>query len=102
MYLVIAAGPTRVQLEDAENLRDLHVRSVASDEEIREVLHRNDLGVLVDDHVYLFPSALAGLVGSNDPDWRSRFDAMIKYAVASGWSDAEGRVRAHIVRGSVT
>jgi hypothetical protein len=50
----------------------------------------------------LFPSALAGLVGSNDPDWRSRFDAMIKYAVASGWSDAEGRVRAHIVRGSVT
>lgn len=47
-------------------------------------------------HAFLHPDGVQALSPNGDADWRTRFGGMIDYARAQGWTDTEGRVRAHL------
>jgi hypothetical protein len=49
-------------------------------------------------HVFVPTSWLLEQAGerAHDPLWRERFDGMVAYAAGKGWTDADGRVRAHV------
>ena len=49
-------------------------------------------------HVFISPAELQRLAGNRaaDPVWEGRFQEMIQYAAAHGWTDDDGAVRAHI------
>ena len=48
------------------------------------------------DVAWLDVGALRTLSGRSDPEWESRFDAMLRYAAVHGWTSSDGeRVRAH-------
>jgi hypothetical protein len=48
------------------------------------------------DVAWLDVAALRTLSGRSDPEWGSRFEAMLSYATVQGWTSADGeRVRAH-------
>lgn len=67
---------------------------------------RDALGAVVDalaaigtvdaEHAFLRPEGVQALANSTDPDWQARFDKMIDYARSKGWTDDDGRVRAHL------
>jgi hypothetical protein len=53
------------------------------------------------DHVFVAPDAVAELAGdAADPDWTAGFAGMTGYAASKGWTDDDGRVRAHVERTS--
>lgn len=62
-------------------------------------------GMLLDEnqgHVWIDPQRLRQLAGrwAADEQWSTRFEGMIAYAAAKGWTDAHGRIRAHLEAGT--
>jgi sugar phosphate isomerase/epimerase len=49
-------------------------------------------------HVWVAPETIRGLAGdrASDPAWREALEEMLAFAASRGWTDAEGRVRAHV------
>ena len=47
-------------------------------------------------HAWVPRATLLALHPGADADWLQRLDAMAAYAAGKGWTDAEGRIRAHI------
>jgi hypothetical protein len=52
------------------------------------------------DHVFVAPDAVSALAGETaaDPAWAEGFAGMVGYATSKGWTDADGRIRAHVER----
>ena len=52
------------------------------------------------EHAFLAPRAIRALAGTlvEDAPWCKSFDEMMGYAIAKGWTDETGNVRAHIER----
>jgi hypothetical protein len=104
--VVVKLAPTvaEVGLEDAVVFDDLRVvvegESGSSNESLARALER--YGVLdgAGEHAFLEADALPRLAGdlAADPDWRSRYEAMLAFAGSQGWVDDQGRVRAHVER----
>jgi hypothetical protein len=92
------AAPS-VRLEQPDEFRSLKV-VVAGEGDLPGVLA--PYGTLAgEEHTHLRIDGLRELAGERaaDPEWQRRFAAMIDYAGACGWVDADGRtVRAHRVR----
>lgn len=105
--LVTAGGGSQATVQDAGNLKQLHVefRGV-SDAAGSVALTAAGLGSADADHAWLDVSALRAAgedsmraADGGDAGWVAQFDAMVAYAASNGWTDADGsRVRAHIVR----
>ena len=93
--MVIRVGPGGPTVEDAGNLRQLHVELSGVDD--ATAVQDAGLGTLDGDHVWLEIPALRAS-GEDTDTWRASFDDMIAYARTKGWVDGT-RVRAHIVRG---
>jgi hypothetical protein len=55
-----------------------------------------DLGTVDDEHAFLSPDSVRALADGTSDDWRARFDNMIDFARSKGWTDGDGRVRAHL------
>lgn len=50
-----------------------------------------------DDHAWVRPDAVRALSSmAGQPEWDAGFRAMIDYAASHGWTDGNGRIRAHI------
>ncbi len=92
--------PPRVTLVEADVLDSLKV-TVSGDGS------REDLAAAIasvgrlsseGDDAFLDVEELAALGRPLDPEWRSRFDAMVEFARRNDWVDTEGRVQAHLER----
>lgn len=102
MYIEIdpSFGDPLPRLLDAENFRGLKLvigHDALQDNVIPEVALR--IGTWVDDsHVFIQPDDIISLAAGRAaaPEWIRQFDAMIAYAVASGWMNEEGAVRLHV------
>jgi hypothetical protein len=72
--------PPAVELHDADDLTSLKIVATQAD------------------HAYIAPQALRELAGdaASDPEWIDRFQKMLDYARAHGWTRDDGAVRAHI------
>jgi hypothetical protein len=68
--------------------------------ELEEPQELNSLGVVVEitSHAWIARSELIRLAGDNahDAEWLEKLDAMLGFAAKRGWTDAAGRVRAHV------
>lgn len=105
--LVSAGGGSQASVQDAGNLKQLHVefRGV-SDDAGSLALTAAGLGSVDGDHAWLDVIALRAAgdnsvrrEGGDAADWGRQFDAMIAYAASKGWTDPSGaQVRAHLVR----
>jgi len=94
--MVIRVTPTGATVEDADNLRQLHVEaSGVDDATAATAIEEAGLGTLDGDHAWL---DVAALRARGTDEWRASFDDMIAYATTKGWVDGD-RVRAHVVRG---
>ena len=51
--------------------------------------------VTVGSHLWVAPTELERL-GPADAEWKQGLEAMIAFAAEHGWTDDEGRVRAHV------
>lgn len=93
MFIRVAPGAATV--EDAGNLRQLHVELTGTDD--ATPIQDAGLGTLDGDHAWLEIPVLRA-AGEDTDAWRTEFDAMIAYARGKGWVN-DTRVRAHVVRG---
>lgn len=66
-----------------------------------EVFTSFDVVVDVPPHLWLHPNDVAAMSGDlgNDAEWRRKLDAMVAFAASKGWTDDQGRIRAHIAQG---
>jgi hypothetical protein len=101
MFVLVSGdgGGVRATIEDAGNLKQLHVelRGVR-DDAAAEALRVAGLGILEGDHAWLDADALKA-AGDGSSGWTVDFYAMLAYAKTRGWtSDDESRVRAHVIR----
>lgn len=98
MFVRVTESATPV-VEDADNLRQLHVEFAGVDDVTGgAALADAGLGVVEGDHAWLRIEALRAS-GNGDAEWAGRFADMVRYAVRQGWVDeGETRVRAHIER----
>ena len=57
-----------------------------------------DALVQIPEHLWVRPDVLIALAGSRaeDPEWRRQYDAMVAFATSKGWTDEQGRIRAHV------
>lgn len=57
-----------------------------------------DAVVEVPEHLWVLPETLLALAGplAEDAQWRRQYDAMVAYAASKGWTDDDGRIRAHV------
>jgi hypothetical protein len=86
---------------DIDNLSALHLAlGQVTDEEATEALQRSGLGRIQDgDTAFLDAAALraAAEPRSTDPDWVTRWDAMIAFARSKGWVSEDGAtVQVHV------
>jgi hypothetical protein len=94
--IIVLSSDGAPRLTDLERLDRLHavLHGHLDDAELDPLCRRAD-----DDHVWLDVAAArdAGAAEADDPDFTTRYDAMIAYAERKGWLDETGRhVRAHV------
>ncbi len=53
------------------------------------------------DYVWVDREWIAANGPQDDETWRAGFDAMLGFARGKGWIDDRGRVRGHVVRGTI-
>jgi peptidoglycan/xylan/chitin deacetylase (PgdA/CDA1 family) len=97
--MLIELSGADARLLDAENFRELSIAFTEAVTPERRSVALSSLGSIVDErHVSVEPDRILALAGakSNDPRWRSSFDAMLAYAASHGWVDDAGRVRIHV------
>ena len=94
MYIQVDQdGP--VTLADADNFRAFSVVSNGVREKLGEAL--SGLGTVDGDHAWLDAGAVKNLAGDGvGEQWHADFDAMVEFARSKGWTDDDGRVRAHV------
>lgn len=86
-------------LHEADDMKRLAITGPRPDE--AAVARLNDAGLaLTDDrtHGFVAPATLkrwAQQATTLPNGWDADFEAMVAYATAKGWTDAEGRLRAH-------
>lgn len=88
-----------VIVTDADNLRELQVRSDLPDDILAERLKDAELGTVSGQHAWLSTERLAQLASAltDDPGWSDAYAQMLDYARSKSWCDDEtGAVRAHI------
>ena len=76
----MSSVPPAVELHDADDLTSLKIVSAQAR------------------RAYIAPGTLRELAGdaASDPEWEQRFQKMLEYAFANGWTRDDGAVRAHI------
>jgi hypothetical protein len=94
MYIQVDQdGPAT--LAEADNFRAFSVVVNGKPEQLGAALA--GLGALDGDHAWLDPGAVKALASDAvGEQWHAEFDNMISYAQSKGWTDTNGRVRAHI------
>lgn len=100
--IVLLSPDTPPALADVDRLDRLHAESRGP---LAEILTSPLCSVADDEHVWLdiATARAAGVAASDDPDFQSKFDQMVAYAVSKGWADEAGtRVRAHVEITGVT
>lgn len=93
----LSRSPGEVVLREPEDFSTLKVRCRGTGDLGSAIA---PYGELSGDNVYLSREGVERLAGSYTAhaEWRDSLDAMIAYAVAHGWVDANGRVQAHVER----
>jgi hypothetical protein len=100
MYIDVdttAVPPTAV-LADQDNFRAFAVMVNGTPDRLPAVVEAlSGLGVVDADgaHAVLDGAELKRLANAGD-GWTADFDAMVEYARSKGWTDEQGRVRAHL------
>ncbi|MFL6144165.1 MAG: hypothetical protein ACJ72N_20155 [Labedaea sp.] len=100
MYLLVdLSGPVaRVSLDDAGNMREFSVVVVGGgvpDGRVAGALA--GLGTIDGEHAWLDGAAVKRLAGAGvGESWPAEFDRMTEFARSKGWTDAHGRLRAHL------
>jgi hypothetical protein len=95
VYLTVVGD--RAELHDLDDFNRFEIRA-SRDNAVTVALET--LGGTSDGtHGFVTREALARLAGprGESPDWRTGLDGMADYAESHGWTDDEGRIRAHIV-----
>lgn len=100
MHLTITAD--QVALHAAQDLTSLAVATSLPPHALVEALPE---GIVLDEdqaHVWIEPQRLRELAGqwASEQEWSVRFEGMVAYATAKGWTDARGRIRAHLEAGT--
>lgn len=84
-----------LSLDDAANFKGFHITG----QRPADTAAFAAAGLSFDDdlgHAWVTPAAVRALAGdAADADWSSGFEAMVNYAVSKGWTDDQGRIRAH-------
>lgn len=95
MYVHVDTAAATAEVREPEDLQRLHVAVSGNGDpdEVAQILA--PFGRLDGDHAWLHVSALRA-AGPPDPGWVERFEAMVSYASAQGWTDETGSVRAHV------
>ncbi len=98
MQVVIGSGSAELVEADVFTALSVSVGSL-DDQTVADTVRREGLGVAeLPGHVWLEPDALRRLAGAAaTAEWMTSFDGMVAYAVAKGWADDDGRIRAHVV-----
>jgi hypothetical protein len=97
--LVDLSGPAaRVSLDDAGNLREFSVVVAGGGmDDGRVAAALAGLGTIDGEHAWLNGAAVKRLAGTGVGEgWPLEFDRMTEFARSRGWTDAEGRLRAHL------
>lgn len=99
MYVEIN-GPSLATVCDADNLRELLVKTHGVDEnQVGAALAASGLGSVEDEHAWLPVEALKSAGEGLGPEWDEGFEGMLAYAASRGWLSADGRaLRAHLER----
>ncbi|MFV0306795.1 MAG: hypothetical protein ACK5OX_03510 [Desertimonas sp.] len=87
-----------VTLEDAEDCGAFSIVGIAPGSPSIVASLRTAGVHLTEDHAHGFVEPAAVIeraAGVADAGWRERFDGMVGYAQTKGWTDADGRIRAH-------
>jgi hypothetical protein len=101
MYIGIDTrqAPATAQLAEADDFGSFAVVVWGSRDSLIDVTAAlADIGTVDADgeHAFLDPEHVAALATSTEADWRERFAKMIDFARSKGWTDDQGRVRAHL------
>ena len=102
MYIHVdtAAEPPVARLADRDNFRAFAIMVDGTPDQLPAVADAlTGLGAVDADgeHAMLDADAVRRLAGATDGDaWTADFDAMVEYARSKGWTDDQGRVRAHL------
>lgn len=103
MFILIDASRGASRLEQPEELRKFHVEIEGELDEVALAAALAPWGKLEGDHAWIAPAALReAAAGRVDEGWGAKFQGMVDYAASRGWCDAEGRLRAHLQRSSVS
>jgi hypothetical protein len=100
MYIHVdtAVVPPTARLADQDNFRAFAVMVDGTPDQLPAVADAlTGLGVVDADggHAMLDADAVRGLANAGDA-WSADFGAMVEYARSKGWTDEQGRVRAHL------
>lgn len=98
--MFIRVDASGVRLLQADDLTRFHVEACGVDESVVATALRDaGVGVVTADHAFIDMDALTDLAGEDaTPEWREAVAGMIAWAAGKGWTDDQGRVRAHIER----
>jgi hypothetical protein len=88
--------PARTRLVEADDFKAFAV--VADGPRERFAAAAEPLGRVDGDHVFVDLGVLREMAGDHGQDaaWLTGLQQMVDYAAAHGWTDADGRVRAHV------
>jgi hypothetical protein len=102
MFVLVSGdgGSVRATVEDAQNLKRLHVEIRGVDDSAAaEALRTAGLGRIDGDRAWLDAEALKA-AGDGSSGWTVDFYAMLAYAKTRGWmNDDQSQIRAHVIRG---
>jgi hypothetical protein len=102
MYIHVdtTLAPPTAQLADRDNFRAFAIVVDGTADRLPAVVDAlTGIGVVDADggHAMLDADAVRRLAGATTGDaWTVEFDNMVEYARAKGWTDEQGRVRAHL------
>lgn len=86
------------RLDERDDFRSFSLLMECAPDQLDEAISR--WGRLEGDgHAWVSRSWLIENGRSNDPSWIEQFEKMSAYAANSGWVDASGAIRAHVVMG---
>lgn len=100
MNVVIDSEGSRIS--EPDDLRSFAVQIVGLRDGDAD-LDLGPVGEFSPDHAHIFVNVvwIRAQVGSrsDDAEWSSKFDGMVRFAAEHGWVDDFGRLRGHVVRG---
>jgi hypothetical protein len=102
MYIHVdtAPQPPVARLADRDNFRAFAIMVDGTPDQLPAVVSAlSGLGAVDADggHAMLDAGAVRRLAGATTGDaWTADFDTMVEYARSKGWTDEQGRVRAHL------